>query len=145
MDYEHTQTGPVAVFVLIFFMIILSVVVFAGGDRMVSIASAAAMLVVLAVVVAFNRLTVRVDSATVFVFFGWGWPARRIALADVVETIRVRNRWWYGFGIRMVPQRTWMYNVWGLDAVELGLASGSRFRIGTNDAEALLTAMSLRR
>jgi hypothetical protein len=36
-----------------------------------------------------------------------------------------------------------MYNVWGLDAVEVELSSGKVFRIGTNDPENLLAAISL--
>ena len=30
----------------------------------------------------------------------------------------VRNKWWHGWGVRWVPGGS-MYNVWGLDAVEL--------------------------
>jgi hypothetical protein len=36
-----------------------------------------------------------------------------------------------------------MYNVWGLDAVELELTSGKVFRIGTNESDRLHAAISL--
>jgi len=37
--------------------------------------------------------------------------------------------------------RYWVYNVSGLEAVEVTLRSGKRFRIGTDEPEALLTAL----
>jgi hypothetical protein len=37
-----------------------------------------------------------------------------------------------------------MYNVWGLDAVELELQSGKKFRIGTDEPAELLAILSLR-
>ena len=81
-----------------------------------------------------------VESGWVAGRFRFGWPERRIDLAGVVAARTMRNRWWYGLGIRKIP-RGWMYNVWGLDAVELELDSGSVFRIGTVDAARLLAAI----
>ncbi len=53
----------------------------------------------------------------------------------------VRNRWWYGFGIRLIPHGS-LWNAWGLDAVELDLATGKVLRIGTDEPEALLAAIT---
>ena len=36
----------------------------------------------------------------------------------------------------------WMYNVWGLDAVQLELQSGKSFRIGTDDPDGLVAALN---
>ena len=55
---------------------------------------------------------------------------------------QVRNKWWYGWGIRKIP-KGWMYNVWGLDAVELEMESGKVFRIGTDEPDQLLGALSI--
>ena len=52
----------------------------------------------------------------------------------------VRNSALYGWGLRWIPGGT-LWNVWGRDAVEVGLVSGKRFRIGTDDAEALDLAL----
>jgi hypothetical protein len=52
----------------------------------------------------------------------------------------VRNKWWYGWGIRLTPHG-WLFNVGGLDAVELELASGRKFRIGTDEPQGLLNAI----
>jgi len=52
----------------------------------------------------------------------------------------VRNRWWNGFGIRMRPGFR-LYNVSGLDAVELRLKSHEVRRIGTDDPQGLAEAL----
>ena len=48
-----------------------------------------------------------------------------------------RNSWWYGWGIRLTPHG-WMWNISGLDAVELTYRNGKKFRIGTDELEMLL-------
>jgi hypothetical protein len=52
----------------------------------------------------------------------------------------VRNRWYYGWGIRITP-RGWLYNVSGLDAVELALKNGKCVRIGSDEPHALARAI----
>jgi len=52
----------------------------------------------------------------------------------------VRNSWLQGFGIRMAPGFR-LYNVSGLDAVDLQLKSGEIRRIGTDDPQGLLSAL----
>ncbi len=91
----------------------------------------------------FSRLEVRVDGEAVHVVFGAGRPRRTFPLHTVSQATPVRNKWWYGFGIRRAPQG-WMYNAWGLDAVELLLTDDTRFRIGTNDVEGLRAAIAAR-
>jgi len=46
--------------------------------------------------------------------------------------------WLVGWGIRWTGSG-WLFNVSGLDAVELSLKSGRRFRIGTDDPRGLHT------
>ena len=46
-----------------------------------------------------------------------------------------------GWGIRKVVGG-WMFNVAGLDAVELGLSKGGLFRIGTDEPDQLLEAIT---
>jgi len=85
-------------------------------------------------------MTVRVSQDEVTAAFGRGWPRRSVGFSDVKSVEVVRNRWYYGWGIRFIP-RGWLWNVWGLDAVELQLDSGKRFRIGTDDKQGLYTAL----
>jgi len=52
----------------------------------------------------------------------------------------VRNKWWYGLGIRLTPHG-WLYNVSGLDAIEIVRRSGKTFRVGTDEPKALAAAL----
>ena len=67
-----------------------------------------------------------------------------IPLSDLAAFRYVRNKWWYGLGLRLAPNGAWIFSVWGLDVVELELTSGKKFRIGTNDHNGLLAALALR-
>jgi hypothetical protein len=88
----------------------------------------------------FSRFTVEVTDESLTASFGWGWPRRTVRWEDVTAARPARNSWWYGFGIRWFPGGT-LWNVWGLDAVELDLDRG-KLRIGTDDLEALLAALA---
>jgi hypothetical protein len=72
--------------------------------------------------------------------FGVGAIRKRIALNEIRAYRCVRNPWYYGWGIHFVPGGT-LYNVSGLSAVDLLLASGKHVRIGTDEPQALLAAL----
>lgn len=88
----------------------------------------------------FHALTVEVDGKEVRLRFGGGLIHRRIPREDIVGVEIVQNKWWYGFGIRLTPHG-WLWNVSGLDAVELTFKSGKRFRIGTDEPQRLAEAL----
>jgi len=101
-----------------------------------------ATLVLLAVcLVLFATLTVDVRPDRVEIRFGPGLVRRTFLLADFVSCRAVRNRWYYGWGIRLIPGG-WMYNVSGLDAVEMVRRDGSKYGIGTAAPEELTQAIS---
>lgn len=142
MDYRHTQTGHLAVLVLIWMALIGGIVAFLGGDETGVLAIlGVSFFVVMVVVFWFSRLTVIVGAGEVRVHFGPGRPRRIIAVRNIIGIKQVRNKWQYGWGLRGIPGG-WMFNVWGLDAVELDLANGKKFRIGTDEPEYLLAALS---
>jgi hypothetical protein len=97
--------------------------------------------VVLALVpLVFGALTVAVDRETIRLRFGIGLVRKTIPLAGVRSWQPVRNPWYVGWGIRLGPGYT-LWNVSGLSAVELVLEDGRRFRIGTDEPEALSRAI----
>jgi hypothetical protein len=97
--------------------------------------------VVLALVlVVFGALTVEVHRDAIRLRFGIGLVRKTIPLARVRSWRPVRNPWYVGWGIRLGPGY-WLWNVSGLSAVELVLADGRRFRIGTDEPEALSRAI----
>ncbi len=104
-----------------------------------SIAVALGLLALLALVSLFiYGLTVTLDGnkKRLSARFGLGLYTKHIALDDVVSCEKVRNTFWMGWGIRWFPGG-WLYNVDGLDAVELTLKNASRIRIGTDDPDPL--------
>jgi hypothetical protein len=90
----------------------------------------------LIVTVLFTTLTIEVHHGGLECRFGVGLIRRRIRLEDICEAQIVRNRWWYGWGIRLTPHG-WLWNVSGLNAVELTLVNGKKFRLGTDEPEKL--------
>jgi hypothetical protein len=136
MPYRHTQRG---------IWIAIVCLVFAAFDAAVAWRSAewlpaVVLIVLVAVAIVFSSLTVEVDGNELRWHFGPGLWTYRLALDDIDTVAIVRNRWWYGFGIRMGPGFR-LYNVSGLDAVELRLRSDETRRIGTDDPQGLAAAL----
>ena len=90
----------------------------------------------------FYGLTVEVNRDTVQLYFGFGLIHRSILREHIATVMQVRNGWWYGFGIRLTPHG-WMWNISGLEAVELTYRDGKKFRIDTDEPEALLKALKV--
>lgn len=93
------------------------------------------------VLILFCTLTIDIDRRRLRCFFGPGLIRKEFPLAEIVAARPVRNRWYYGWGIRLTPSG-WMYNVSGLDAVELELIQGRRFRVGTPEPDAVVQAIN---
>lgn len=149
MAYKHVQWGWTWLLYLIFSTVMTVVVIVGVGESeddeavWVTVATVVFLVVLFFVVLAFSRLEVTVDAENVTAAFGYGSPKKVVAHIDVVAVREVRNNWWQGLGVRNISNG-WMYNIWGLDAVELELADGKVFRIGTNDSERLTAALILR-
>lgn len=142
--YEHTQRGRLTLVVATFLILVglVSVPAIGREDPVAAWVLLAAIGVVLATVIVYNRLTITVTSRDVIAAFGWGWPKRTIPFSDITAVRRVRNHWFYGWGSRWIPGG-WMYNVWGRKGVELVLTSGRKFRIGTDEPDALVAALPI--
>jgi hypothetical protein len=100
-----------------------------------------ALLGVLLILLLFVSLTVEIKDQRLTCSFGPGLIRRSIALSDIRDVRAVRNPWVLGWGIRWMPGGYWLWNVSGLDAVELTLATGAKFRIGTDEPDALVQAI----
>ena len=88
----------------------------------------------------FHALTVEVSRNEVVAAFGPGVIRKRWRIDDIDEVRPVQNPWYYGWGIRLIPHG-WMFNVSGLEAVEMQLKNGKKFRIGTDDPQGLTEAI----
>lgn len=89
----------------------------------------------------FYGMTTVVYQERVTVWFGVGIIRKSIDLAMVQAVEVVKSPWYYGWGIRFIPHGM-LYNVSGSDGVELKLAGGQVFRIGTKDPVRLHAALS---
>jgi hypothetical protein len=88
----------------------------------------------------FGWLTVVVGDGFLTCCFGVGLIRKRWPLADIREVSVVRTAWIHGWGIHLTP-RGWLYNVSGLGAVEIVLASGKKARIGSDEPDKLAEAI----
>jgi hypothetical protein len=144
MAYRHSQYGFIWLFVFVWMVLVMALVALLGDadtDVALFLAVTGAFLLLIGVVTFwFSRLTIVIGDGKVAAYFGVGWPRREIGAHEIVAFRKERNKWWYGWGIRKIPGG-WMYNVWGLDAVELDLADGRKFRLGTNEPDELAAAL----
>jgi hypothetical protein len=92
------------------------------------------------VMLLFHSLTVEVARGYLVIRFGVGLVRKRWPLKEIESVEIVRNRWWYGWGIRLTPHG-WLFNVSGSDAVQVRLENGKQVRIGTDEPEKLQRAL----
>ena len=135
--YRHTQIGYLLLVALGGALaLILCLMLITGFNWIAVIVS----IILAGCLWTFATLTVTLDSNKLEVRFGPGFIRLSFLLSDIVAHRVVVNPWYYGWGIRLIPDG-WLYNVSGLWAVELRMANGKRFRIGTDDAEGLALAL----
>jgi hypothetical protein len=136
VHYRHTQIGWVLLVVLAALGAFLYVQLQGSG-----VPTPWLPLGILAVIlVLMGTLTVDVDRERVQTAFGIGLIRKTVPLADIAAFQPVRNPWIAGWGIRLIRGGQ-LWNVSGLDAVELALRDGRFFRIGTDEPEALARAI----
>lgn len=145
MRYEHTQKGgfwfyfAIIVFSVIFFIFLATAATAQLRDSdkvgfvLVPILGAVVILMM-------SGLTVTIDEKIIRIRFGPGVFWKTYPLADIADCQHVRNGWWWGWGIRWYV-RGWLYNIDGLDAVEISFKNGKKVRIGTDEPEVLSAAI----
>jgi hypothetical protein len=139
--YRHTQPGTLLLLCSVLAGLVGATLAFRAGQWPSAIA-----VIVLVVVIAFlfSSLTVEVGEGELRWYFGPGLWTYRVALTEIKDVGIVRNHWWNGWGIRMAPGFR-LYNVSGLDAVELRVGPGDIRRIGTDDPQGLVQALKMQR
>jgi hypothetical protein len=140
--YRHTQIGWTLIVLVVAVVVAeLTIVAFSAPQGTLAVALSGALVAVVAVMLAlFSTLTVAVDDRALRLWFGLGSLRRDVMLADVTSARKVRNHWYAGWGVRIIP-RGRLYNVGGLDAVELQMDNGRVVRVGTDQPDALLAAI----
>lgn len=141
MYYDHTQRGRWVEALLFVVMVALAVAaIFVEVERWVRAVLIAAAIVYYLLIDTFTRLRVVVDGDMLRVTFGRGWPRKTIPLQQITAVRAFRAKWWYGWGIRRVPGG-WLWNVAGLDCVEIRMSDGAAFSVGTDQPAALVAVL----
>jgi len=135
--YRRTQPGTLVVLTLLCGVVLAGAVAVSTDWHPVTLAAGSILIVAL---ILFRSLTIEIDTSELRCFFGDGFIRRRFSLSEITSAIPVRNKWYYGWGVRLTPSG-WMFNVSGLDAVEITLISGKRFRIGTDKPNKVVEAI----
>lgn len=96
------------------------------------------------VVLNFYGLTVEISEDTIRAYFGFGLISKKIKFEKIESVIAVTNPWYYGWGVRIIPNGM-MFNVTGTKAIEISYKNSSRvFRIGAKNPEALIEIITSR-
>ena len=135
--YRHTQRGSVILSFLGGGVLFVLGGLAIAGSHPVLIAMLAVMV---ACAILFRSMSIEIGDNILAWSFGSGLIRKSVRIADVQCAQVVRNRWLYGWGIHWTPHG-WLYNVSGLAAVEIRLKSGKRFRLGTDESEAVVHAI----
>lgn len=137
--YKHTQIGYlmliVTVVVLVVFIWIYRTAYVEpfSIDSGTNFAITATMVLVLFILASFSTLTISIDEDHLQIKFGYGLFRKNFSLNQIVSVKVVKNRWYYGWGIRVwFWPYMWIYNVSGFDAVEITLKNGKTYRLGTD-------------
>ena len=138
VSYRHTQVGYLVISTLAAGVVGLSAALTMGN---VPNLVAGVVIVLVLCLLLFPTLTAVVRHDRLECFFGLGLIRREIPIHEIVAVSVVRNPWIYGWGLRLIPGGS-LWNVSGLDAVELRLQNGRSFRIGTDEPDLLRNAIA---
>lgn len=135
--YRQTQVGWAIIVPFVLVLAITLPLLIAGGQLVMGVVFGS---VFSALLLVFGTLTITIDADAIEARFGIGLIKKRVPLADIRGFEAVTSPWYYGWGIRLYPGGR-LYNVSGLESVELCLRDGSRVRFGTAEPLALHHAL----
>lgn len=144
MQYRHTQIGKTFIVMLAILEGLISGVLYfvhvtEGIDDLFALFFSIATIFVLLILL-FFQFVVTIEDGFLKISFGIGLVKKRWRLDEIVRVIAMRNKWWYGLGIHLTPVG-WLYNLEGLNAVEIEKMDGSVFRVGTDEPDVLIRAI----
>ncbi|MCC7469822.1 MAG: hypothetical protein IT284_01650 [Bacteroidetes bacterium] len=146
--YKHTQIGylmlVITLVVLVFFtwLQITARAEPPSIDSGANFAMTAVMVLVVLILASFTTLSVSIDENYLRIKFGYGIFRKKFSASEIASVAQVKNHWYYGWGIRLwFCPKMWIYNVSGLNAVEIRMRNRKVYRIGTDEPEKLESAI----
>ncbi len=138
ISYHHTQVGYTT---LIFLGISVLVILWVCAKQDIDLWILFVLLgVFLVVAMFFATQTIEIKQDLLRVRQGVGLVQKKIRLDEIKTCEAVRNKWYYGWGVRKIPHG-WLYSVSGLKAVQIIMKNGSRIRFGTDEPESVCQAI----
>ena len=131
--YKHTQIGYLIIYTTLAVILLYTYIILKAGF-ILSMVIIMAIIVIL--VASFSTLTVTINQNQLKIKFGYGIYKKTFNLNEIKEVKKVKNYWYYGWGIRYWPG-TWIFNISGFDAVEITLKNNQKYRIGTDEPDIL--------
>ena len=145
-DYKEVQRGGILIITLIASFAIILFGFFYKGEAY-DVPTASFLLVVasfILIYLLFSNMKTEVKDGEIEIKFGIGLFRKQIPLSDLSSVKVVRNKWYFGWGIRFFG-KGWLWNYKGLDAVELHFKNkNSVFRIGSEKPEELESVITQR-
>ncbi|HSB02578.1 MAG TPA: hypothetical protein VLE49_18150 [Anaerolineales bacterium] len=138
-QYKHTQIGYLLIIVFGAAALLVGNLMIATNFNPATVLLLAFMILCLG---SFATLTVEVEDQAVNLRFGIGLIRKRFLLKEVEASRVVKNPLYYAWGIHVIPDG-WIFNVSGLEAIELQLKNGRKYRIGTDDVHGLANAVEV--
>lgn len=138
--YKHTETGWTMIAILAVVAAVplaMQALVPASGQGRAVYFVPLFMAVVLA---NFYKLTVTVDEQAVSLAMGIGLIRKKFPLAEISAAGVNHNPMLSGWGIHLTRDG-WLYNVNSQVAVKLEMKNGRSYQIGSDEPQALLTAL----
>ena len=157
--YKHTQIGYLILFITLVVLVFFAWIQITARaetpsyDSGTNFAITTIMALILFILASFSTLTVSIHEQFLKIRFGWGIFHKKLPLSEIVAVRKVKNHWYYGWGIRLwFWPYMWIFNVSGFDAIELVMknpasanaTAGKRkiYRIGTDEPEKLEAAIT---
>lgn len=90
-----------------------------------------------------STLITHVDAMGVAWSFTWGWPGGQISFDRIAraEQVKLNLTELGSAGFHWTIWHGWLWNVGGVDAVEIFTTGGARVTLGTDDPQGLLGAI----
>lgn len=120
------------------FLLLLLAYFYEWGNHPISLIGLSVYAVIYLLIAAlFYQMKTQVTLTKIIVSFGIGWITKSINIEKLESVKVVRNNWYDGLGIKVIKNGM-LYNIQGLDAIELKFKNKKNIiRIGSSDPERL--------
>jgi hypothetical protein len=142
MKYKNTQIGYLMIFVFVAISLTYGIIFLQIGLEEFNIAMIIIMAMILILIASFSTLTITLDEKSLNIRYTYGIFRKKFNINDISSVKSVKNKWYYGWGIRYWPfRKIWIYNVSGFNAIEITMKNGRIYRLGTNEPKKLENAI----